>query len=170
MYIVRNNNKRQSHRFWRLNNLTMWLFIAVFMLIFFPMFRYVRQQLQKNKEQKSELDKDTNYLQNQNPEILKQKANKITTNGQVQAAAKSLAVDLGTKYSDTGNKFTDWLDPHGWTENDANVAKTLIYQRNNYKLLCKLYSIYTRSRSLPDDVLKLLDESELKKVRKYIKI
>ncbi|POS01581.1 hypothetical protein Q361_10941 [Flavobacterium croceum DSM 17960] len=163
--------KRQDpNRFWRLNNWKMWAWLITGIIVFFPLFRFVRKQLQLNKDQRTELDKDKSFTENQNPIVAQKKADEITTRTDIQAAAKSLAHNLGTKYSDANNWY-DWLDPRGWTENDKAVADTLIYQRKNFKKLEQLYySIYTNSRSLKDDVLKLLDEAELKRVRKYLSI
>lgn len=128
------------------------------------------RQYAKFNEVKQEIQNNTNYQENQNPTIAQNKADKITVRKDVQSAAKKLAHDLGTKYSDK-NSWWSWIDPRGWTENDKSVADTLLYQRNNYSLLKRLYNeIYTNNRSLTDDVFSLLDENELKRVQAKLKL
>ena len=145
-----------------------WFLIIVGIIIAFPLFRYIKAQLEKNKEQNSTITKNAAFVENQNPITRQKKADVITTRKDIQAAAESLAHDLGTKYSDQNSWFS-WLNPRGWTENDKSAADTLIKQRLNFKLLEKLYfTCYSNSRSLHDDVLQLLDEEELKRVRKYL--
>ncbi|MGL2964650.1 hypothetical protein ACSVH2_12580 [Flavobacterium sp. RSB2_4_14] len=147
-----------------------WILILICIIVPFPLYRFIKKQMAKNSEQDVQLEKDKSFIENQNPIVQTQKAKKITTRTDIQAAAKDLAHHLGTKYSDT-NHWYSFLDPRGWTENDKKVADILIKQRLNFKLLERLYySCYTNSRSLSDDVLKLLDEDELKRVQKYLKI
>jgi hypothetical protein len=147
-----------------------WILILVAIIVSFPLYRFIKKQMAKNSEQDTALEKDKSFIENQNPIIQTAKADKITKNKGVQAAAKDLAHHLGTKYSDA-NHWYSFLDPRGWTEDDKKVADILIYQRNNYKLLERLYyTCYTNSRSLSDDVLKLLDEDQLKRVQQKLKI
>jgi hypothetical protein len=147
-----------------------WILILICIIVPFPLYRFIKKQMAKNSEQDTQLVKDKSFIENQNPIIQTAKADKITKNKGVQAAAKDLAHHLGTKYSDA-NHWYSFLDPRGWTEDDKKVADILIYQRNNYKLLERLYyTCYTNSRSLSDDVLKLLDEDQLKRVQQKLKI
>lgn len=147
-----------------------WLLILICIILPIPLFRYLKRQFQKNNEQEIQIQKDRTFIENQNPIVVTAKADKITSRKDIQAGAKDLAHHLGTKYSDK-NAWWSFLDPRGWTENDKKAADILIYQRNNYKLLERLYfSCYTNSRSLSDDVLKLLDESQLKRVQQKLKI
>lgn len=154
-----------------------WLYILIGLIVIFPIIRFIIRQYQKFNSLQAEIDEknqdvknDQNFSQNQNPIVAQNKADKITTNKGVQSAAKQLAHDLGTKYSDK-NSWWDWIDPRGWTENDKAVADTLLYQRNNYHLLKRLYNeIYTNNRSLTDDVFELLDPDELKRVQAKLKL
>lgn len=162
--------QQESKPFWRFDNVTMWIYIVIFVIILFPLIRYIKKELQKTKDQALDLQQLHNWTENQNPSVQQSKADKITTRKDIQAAAKSLAHDLGTKYSDN-NHWYDIFNPQGWTENDKKVADTLIYQRNNYGLLKKLYYIcYSNSRNLSDDILKYLDKDQLTRVSKYLNI
>lgn len=147
-----------------------WLYVVIGILIFFPVFRYVRKQLELNKAQKNDLNNDVRFNENKNPVVVQNKATAITSRKDIIAAAQSIAHNLGTKYSDN-NSMWSWLNPYGWTENDKIVADTVIKQRLNYKLLVRLYfECYSNSRSLSDDLLKYLDDAELKRVQKYINL
>ncbi len=146
-----------------------WVFIIIGILLIFPLYRFIRKQLQKNKEQMNQLLIEQNFVANQDEPTLNNNLNQITTSKSVQSAAKDLAHHLGTKYSDK-NSWFDWLDPQGWTENDNEVEKILIYQRKNYALLVLLYKKITNSRSLSNDIRMYLDEDNLKRVRKYLNI
>lgn len=114
--------------------------------------------------------KEIKLVENQNPLSQNQKRKKITTNEALWSASASLAHDLGVKYKDTG-KWYDFMNPRGWTENDESARKTLVFQRNNFALLEKLYyQVDTNSRSLRADILEYLDKDELTYLRKYLKI
>lgn len=169
------NLKSSSNvKFWRFSNWKVWLILTVLTLLFFPLFRFVRAQLTKNKEQKADLDKIVIWQENQNPTIAQNKADKITTRKDVQQSAKELAHHLGTMYSDNPDMSwlgVDWsfLNPRGWTENDKKVADILLYQWRNYSYLKRLYhDVYTNSRNLTNDLIKLLDDKELKRVQSKI--
>ena len=146
-----------------------WIFIIIGLLLFFPLYRFIRKQLLKNKEQMNEILKDKQFLANQDEPTLNNNMNTITKRKDIQTAAKDLAHHLGTKYSDK-NSWFDWLDPKGWTENDDEVEKILIYQRKNYGLLVLLYKQITNSRSLSNDIRSYLDDDNLLRVRKYLNI
>jgi hypothetical protein len=154
-----------------------WLYILIGLIVIFPIIRFIIRQYQKFNSLQVELDekntevvKGKTFLENQNPVVAQNKADKITVRKDVQSAAKQLAHDLGTKYSDK-NSWWDWLDPRGWTENDKKVADTLLYQRYNYTLLKRLYNeVYTNSRNLTDDLFALLDKNELKRVQAKLKL
>ena len=149
-----------------------WLYILIGLIVIFPIIRFIIRQYQKFNSLQVEIDEknqevknDQNFSQNQNPIVAQNKADKITTNKGVQSAAKQLAHDLGTKYSDK-NSWWSWLDPRGWTENDKKVADTLLYQRYNFHHLKRLYNeVYTNNRVLTDDIFALLDQDELKRVQ-----
>lgn len=154
-----------------------WLVFFVVVISFFPLYRFIRKQLQRNKEQMTDFEREQQLKDNQNPIKQLYKANSITPNKAVQAAAQSLANDFGVFISKPfeWTSPTTWLggvfDYRKWTENDKNISDTLIYQRNNYDLLIKLYAkVYTDNRSLPNDILNYLDKAELKRVRNYIKV
>lgn len=159
-----------AHRFWRWNNWQCYAFVILGIFLFFPIFRYVKSQLAKNQELNDEIQNDKSYLQNQNPEVAQTKADGITQRKDIQQAAKEIAHHLGTKYSDT-NIWYDFLDPRGWTENDKAIADILIYQRNNYAYIKKLYTkVYSNNRDLSQDLIEKLDQSEMNRVQKYISI
>lgn len=120
-------------------------------------------------EQKTDIEKDNNVAENHDPVVKQSKLDKITKDKGVQAAAESLAADLGYKY-ESGHWWIDIFGFRYWTENDKSAADTLIYQRNNYKLVEKCYYVLTRNRNLTADILEVLDTDELERVRKYINI
>lgn len=151
-----------------------WLFALIGFLLLFPLFRYIKSQLQKNEEQQKELDVKNNYTENQNPLTLQQKADKITTRKDIQGAVKDLVHHFGFIYSD--NPTWSWLDPsswtifnpRGWTENDKEIADILIWQRLNYQKLKALYHLYTPNQNnLDNDIRAYLDKSELQRIRMY---
>lgn len=160
----------KNQKFWRFSNIWAWIAVIFIILLMFPLYRYIRKQHQKNVEQKEATEKEVNYAENQNPQIQQTKADKITTRKDIQTAAQELSHHLGTKYSDT-DSWWSIFNPRGWTENDKQVADILIKQRLNYNLLKQLYyTCYSNSRDLTADVLKLLDKSELARVRKFLNI
>jgi hypothetical protein len=146
-----------------------WVFVLIGLFLFFPVFRYVRKQLKKNKEQMDQILKEQNFIANQDEPTLNFNLNKITKRKDIQTAAKDLAHHLGTKYSDK-NTWYDWLDPQGWTENDNEVENILMRQRKNYGLLVLLYKQVTNNRSLSNDIRMYLDNENLNRVRKHINI
>lgn len=159
-----------NQKFWRFSNIWAWVAVIVLILLIFPLYRYIRNQHQKNVDQSERQEKEVKLTENQNPVIQQTKADKITTRKDVQTAAQELAHHLGTKYSDAGN-WWDFLNPRGWTENDKKVADIVITQRYNYNLLKQLYyECYSNSRDLTTDILKLVDASELARIRKYLNI
>jgi hypothetical protein len=153
------------------------LWVSVGFLLFFPLVRFVIRQYNKFGALENDINsenventKKAAFIQNQNPIISQNKADKITVRKDVQQAAKKLAHDLGTKYSDK-DSWWSWADPRGWTENDKSVADALIYQQKNFALLKKLYyDVYTNSRNLTDDLYTLLDDKELKRVTDKINL
>ena len=164
-YQRRYSNKSNQPFDWK-----KWLGIFIGLLLVFPAIRYIMRQLQKTGETEERIAKIKSFNENQNPIVAQSKADKITTRKDIQSAANDLAHHLGTKYSDK-NSFWDFFNPKGWSENDSAAAQILIKQRLNFKLLERLYyNVYSNSRSLRDDVLKLLDERELKKVQKYLNL
>jgi hypothetical protein len=147
-----------------------WFMILCLILVLPYLYRYVVKQIELNKEQSTQLEKDASFVANSNPMTQEQRANKITANKELHAVAKKLAHDLGTKYSDKNSMFS-WIDPRGWTENDDEVTLTLIKYRTYYPILQRLYySCYSNSRDLSADLLELLDSSNLKRLRASIKI
>jgi hypothetical protein len=155
-----------------------WLILGTVVIIgIFPLIAYIKRQISKGKEVKTLAQKKAIFEANKNPIHQEKIANSITHRPDIKAAALSLATDLGTAYSDA----PDWklfspstwfaLDPRGMTENDTAAANTLIKQRKNIEVLGALYfNCYTNGRNLKMDVLKLLDEDQLTRVRKYLKI
>ncbi len=149
-----------------------YLLVIVGIFAFFPLYRYILNQLSKNQTAEIKAVKQQKFLSNSDPLTQQTNADKITKDKGVQSSCKQLVTALGTLSCD--NPLADYwsfLYPSGWTENDAEAARILIYQRNNYQLMKRLYNeCYTNSRDLSKDALNLLDTSELKKVLKYIKL
>jgi hypothetical protein len=158
-----------------------WLMITGLLIAVPYLMRYLNSQREKTAIANLELDlkektstqevvNETKLLENQNPLSQNQRRKAITSNQGLWAASASLAHDLGVKYKDNGH-WWDVLDPRGWTENDKSARETLVYQRNNFAILEKLYfQVDTNSRSLRADILKYLDKDELKYLRTYMKI
>lgn len=158
-------------------NWKLWLSVIIGILLLFPLYRYIKKQLSINNVQQDKLEVIDNYVANQNPQTAQSKADKITPTKSVQKSAKDIAHHLGVKYNDnptwTFLDPTSWsiFDPKGWTENDAEVAKIVIFQRVNYAKVARLYNeVYTANRNLSTDLRKLLDKTELQKVQKYLNI
>lgn len=150
-------------------NYIKWVFVLIGLILLFPLFRFIRKQLQKNKEQMTQFLKEQNFVANQDEPTLNYNLNQITKRKDIQTAAKDLAHHLGTKYSDK-NSWFDWLDPQGWTENDNEVENILMRQRKNYGILILLYKKVTNSRSLSNDLRMYLDTDNLNRIRKHINI
>lgn len=162
------NTKKSLHKWWQ--NWVNWLYILIGILLFFPLFRYIKKQLELNTEQNALLNKDASFSQNSNVLTQTQKADKITKRKDIQSAANQIAIYLGTRYSDK-NAWYSFIDPRGWTEEDTKVADLVIKQRLNYSLLKRLYfECYSNSRNLSDDLISLLDPDQLARVQKYINI
>lgn len=88
------------------------------------------------------------------------------TKKRLMSSASAIAYNLGVNFTDSGS-FWDVFDPRGWTENDEEVGRLLILETHNFRVIEKLYfNVYTRSRNLSNDVLKLVDKDVLTKVRK----
>jgi hypothetical protein len=140
------------------------------------LYRYIKAQIQANNEQDAEIDKDKAYESNKDPVVQQSKADKITKSKELQAAAKKIAHDLGTKYSDQNSSWlspSTWsiFNPKGWTENDEEARNVLLKYRNYYPTLKRLYhDCYSNSRNLSDDLVDLLDKEDLALVRKAIKL
>lgn len=153
-----------------------WFILIVFLLALPYAYRYYKAQMQTNAEQDVSIDKDKSWLANSSSTTQQQRADKITKSKDLQAVAKKLAVDLGTKFSDTNFSWlspSSWgaLNPRGWTENDSEVLTALLKYRNYYPALQRLYhDCYSNSRDLSNDVNDLLDPKELKRLKQAIKI
>ncbi|WP_220761838.1 hypothetical protein [Flavobacterium sp. UMI-01] len=148
---------------------TNWFFVLAILLVLPLVYRYLKDQIQLNKLQNEEIKGENQLVDNVNPIVRTQNANQITLDKGVQNAAADLAHHLGVKYSDAGHWY-DFLNPRGWTENDAEVLRILKYQVRNYHLVERLYyEVYTKRRNLKDDVNKLLDSKELSELKNYYK-
>lgn len=166
MRYSHNNNAK----FWRWDNWQCYFAVIVFLLVFFPLWRYIQSQIQKNKEKTLTIEQQQQLFDNQDPIKQQSSADAITTSKSVQSRAKQLSALLGTLYSDAGN-WWDFLNPRGWTEDDKQIADIVIFERNNYALIAKLYNkCYSNSRNLSNDLIKLLDANELLRVQKYVNI
>lgn len=153
-----------------------WLFILIAIIVIPILIRYIYKQYQKWKALQEDVKQTNDYNANQNPTTVQNKRDKITVRKDVQQDAIMLAHHLGTKYSDVPFDFWDtdtwgWANPKGWTENDKEAADILIRERLNYSYLQKLYyETETNKRNLTNDIISLLDKSELQRVQKYIKL
>lgn len=171
MHVANRNTKNLSllegFLIWIKANLPLVIMVVVGAMVTPFLYRYFKSQIQENKEQDEKIAGEQQLVDNKNPAVAQSNADKITLDKGVQSSAKQLAEDLGVKYSDAGH-WWDFLNPRGWTENDAAVLKTLKFQVRNIQLVEKLYySVYTNRRNLKDDVNKLLDSSELKELKAY---
>lgn len=147
-----------------------WFMILCAFLVLPYLYRYYKKQQQLNEEQEQKLEKDRTFTDNKNPIIQQQRADKITSNKELQSVTKKIAHDLGTKYSDKNSAWS-WLDYQGWTENDDEVTMALIKYRNYYPTIQRLYfGCYSNSRNLSDDLVALLDDKNLKRLKGSIKI
>jgi hypothetical protein len=78
----------------------------------------------------------------------------------IVSSSDSLAHHLGTKYPS--------YDPRSWTENDKEVMKILRFQVKNFIHLEKIYFASSApGRNLKNDVVKLLDSSELTELKSF---
>lgn len=152
------------------------LFIVLAIVAFFPLYRFIKGQIQTNHEQDTEIDKTKIYNGNKDPSTQQQRADKITKSKELQAVAKQLAHDLGTKYSDQNSQWTSpstWyiFNPSGWTENDKEVRVALVKYRNYYSTLKRLYhDCYSNSRNLSDDVIEKLDADDMAILKRVLKL
>lgn len=154
--------------------------LTLFILLIFPLYRFIKRQLFKNSQQNNDLQLDevieTNeinrriqFVENLQPAVLLNKLDRITPRRDLQNIARQLSHDLGVRYSDN----LDWwsfFDPRGWTENDELVANNLIKYKDHYNTLALCYYQITNSRSLRNDVIKLLDNDQVTRVRKHLTI
>ncbi|MEO8534816.1 MAG: hypothetical protein ABI441_13750 [Flavobacterium sp.] len=181
--MVRNSKNNQNHAFNDAFDFIKrnWLIITGLLLVIPYLKRYFENQATKNiintgdnfvkeAEAKAEVLKDIKLVENSNPLTQSQKRKAITTSSSLWSASASVAHDLGVKYKDAGH-WWDFMNPRGWTENDEAARKTLVFQRNNFAILEKLYyEVDTNSRSLRADILEYLDKDELTYLRRYLKI
>lgn len=156
----------------------LWLLLAVLCI---PLFQWAYKLIKKAQmsaeTQQLEADKTKQYVENQNPQVLQKKLDKITIRKDIQSDAKLIAHHLGTLYNDTPdalkswyNPFTwDWIKPRGWTENDEAAAVVLQRQRANYTKLALCYYQITNSHNLSYDLNKLLDDDVKARVRRFLK-
>lgn len=159
-----------TNTFWRWDNWQAYIVVIVLPLIGFPLYRFIIKQVQKNNEAQIAVEQQQQLTDNKDPIKQQITADSITSSKSVQSYTKEVATKLGTQYSDAGNWY-DFLDPRGWTEDDTRIADIIIYQRNNYQLMVKLYNkCYSNSRSLSDDLYKYLDNDQLLRVKKYVNI
>lgn len=119
---------------------------------------------------------EQNNIENQNfvPKTIQEKVDKILftdgkiTDKKVRDRLQSRAIELSNHFGfnhDTGNWY-DVLTPRYWTENDKEIEIILVKETHNFRHLEKLYyGVYTQSRNLSQDILKLLDKQNLKNVR-----
>lgn len=127
--------------------------------------RIVLRQWTRIKETIVDEEATATYVENQNPQTVQSKADKITAYKNLQEAAASLAHDLGMMYYKPGS-WWNWLDWHYWTENDAKAGKTLCDHPTTFTILSKLYyECYTGHQDLRADCVRLLDADTLELCR-----
>lgn len=151
----RNTNKKSGSKsaFFEFFNIK--VIIGILAFIFGITFYFQWRKKQKENEQ-------ANNPANQNAEAdsVKPKSTSQELWDKIKNDTALIAHHLGVNYS--------WYNPQSWSENDAEVAKILIRQVYNFKHLETLYyKTYAKGRNLKADVLKLLDNAELQKVRKF---
>jgi hypothetical protein len=143
-----------------------WMFIVGFILVWPWLRMYILKTQNGTEKAEEELAKDREYRENQNPSLRDLKIAKVfeqyghshyVSDSELIAAAQKLSVDFGTAYSDTDSAWS-FLDPRGWTENDAAAFDTLAKYPADYTLITEIYYIVTRSRDLGLDIQKFLDK------------
>jgi hypothetical protein len=170
MLQKRNARNYGNKPFWRWDNWQVYLLLIGIPLIGFPLYRFIIKQFQKNDEVQKDIQQQQQLIENQDPIKQQSVADSITPSKSIQSYTKEVASKLGTQYWDAGNWY-DFLNPRGWSEDDTRVADIIIYQRNNYHLMVKLYNkCYSNSRSLSNDLYKYLDNDQLLRVKKYVNI
>lgn len=148
------------------------LFLILGIIFIVPWVKeYLAKMELRNNKNEQENEVENNFLQNQNFGTQQQKRNQITKSKELQAVATKIANDLGTSINHDTGSWTDVFNPRGWSENDTAVANSIIKYRNYFPTLENLYNrCETRQRKLREDLLKLLDDDQIKRVRVYIKI
>ena len=128
------------------------IYLALCILLVFPLYRYVRKQIDKNKEQTQNLEIEQKKRDMENPTSQLVAATKITPDNNLHAITKNIAHHLGFIY--------DWYDPRSWTENDLDCFNQFLKLKNRseLKLVVKLYfEVYAVGRNLQLDCQKVLD-------------
>lgn len=168
-YLEKNNMRK---KFDLKDFLSKNIFLILGIILVVPWIKEYLQNMElRNKANQIEKDKEDTFLQNQNMYTQQAKRDKITKSKELQAVATKIANDLGTSINHDTGSWSDIFNPRSWTENDKEVANALIKYRNYFPTLVNLYNqAETRQRKLKEDLLKLLDDTEIKRVRQYIKI
>jgi hypothetical protein len=135
------------------------IYLALSVLIVFPLYRYIRNQINKNKEQSQDLEIEQKKRDMENPTSQITAANKITSNANLHAITKNIAHHLGFIY--------DWYDPRRWSENDEQCFAEFVKlkSRAELQLIVKLYfEVYAVGRNLQIDCQKVLDAKYYKRI------
>jgi len=159
-----------------------WMHIIGAIVVIPWLMKYLRKMNWSLEEQTENHEKDELFRENKNPTKLNAKYQDYLQAYGIDAGseegqrligfAQSLAADTGFIYSDTDNAWSV-LDPRGWTENDGAVYNTCINIMNgddsgtggDFAIVQELYFIYTRSRLLQSDVVKVLDGNLIDNLR-----
>lgn len=149
-----------------------YLMIVIGIILLFPLYRYILKQMSKNQTAEEKARKSEQFNKNSNLQTQQTNADSITTDKGVQSSCKQLVNALGTLACDNPlSEYWSFLYPSGWSENDAEASRIVIYQKNNYALMQRLYNeVFTNSRNLSKDLLNLVDTKELKKILKVVKL
>ena len=155
-----------------------WLIIIAFVIGFFPLFRFIKNQLAKNKAAQQDNLQTVNNGQNANlsPELETVKTNFIKKKyanlnskqlNEIKSAAQRIAFALGT--TPEQNFRNDWFDFYnfsGATEDEKTAILIAKQHSGTFPVLADFYySMYTLSRNLKADLLKYLSNSDLKEIR-----
>lgn len=118
------------------------------------------------KDTINEIEEEIKLVQaaNRSPKTQLEQLNKITTNKGYHTWARDIAHAFGT-LEQNQNNWWDFLNPKGWTENDADAYQLLkkVTNTGQKRVLTELYFVLT-GKNLQDDVLMLLDKNELMKL------
>lgn len=146
-----------------------WMHILGAIVLIPWIIKYLRKMNWSLEEQTEEHEKDIQFKETRDPEILDQMCRQVYNAWKarpgvvmnygyetLKGAAIKLSHDLGTVYSDT----PDWwcvLDPRGWSENDKGAYETCVAVWDDLQTVAQMYWCCTRRRNLTNDLNKYLD-------------
>lgn len=127
--------------------------------VFFPLYRFLRNQDAKNRAQKAEMQEKQQESAVKDPQVQTKEALAITHNTALHGIAKNVAHHLGFIY--------EWWDPRRWTENDLAIYSEMrkMTTRAQLEQVKQLYfKVYAVGRNLQDDCRAVLDSMYYNKI------